>query len=174
MSFQNGGPQNESCGRWLAGPGQPHECVRFGHMSTGYPEEWTRLDDRPIYPATTLDLGLKHLRRFRRVPLTHVLVNSFIHKYCYALDNSENCFRYGCRQKRVMREILTKQFLPWTRNNLVECLDESRWPLEMILFEALDDLLPDKFPKIYWGSCWQAIAQCYRRLREAQQEMDSS
>ena len=136
------------------------------------PEEQTRLDDNPIYPPTEKNLDLKYLRRYRRVPLTQALVNSFIFKYCYVLDIEENCLGCGGRQKRVMRQMLTKQFLPWIRDNLVECLDESRWPLEMILFEALDNFLPDKFPKIHSGSCWQAIAQCYRRIQEMQRWVD--
>ena len=47
-----------------------------------------------------------------------------------------------------------------------ESSDESRLPLEMILFKALDDLLLDNFPKVRSGSCWQAITQYYRRIQE--------
>ena len=60
------------------------------------------------------------------------------------MNDEENCLSIGRRQKQVMTRMLTKQFLPWMRDNLVDCLDETQWPLEMILFEALDDLLPDQ------------------------------
>ena len=135
------------------------------NMDLNRPEEQTRLDTNLVYPLTDGVMDLTHLRRFRRIPLTQDSVNSFIYKYCYVMDNMENCFVRGRRQRRVMDQMLTKQFLPWIRDNLIECLDESRWPLEMILFESLDDLLSCKFPKVHSGSCWQAIAQCYRRIQ---------
>ena len=119
---------------------------RLQNIHVGYPEQRTRFDNNPIYPETPLNLDLKHLWRYRRVPLTQALVNSFIYKYCYVLDVEENCLGQGWRQKRAMRKMLTRQFLPWIRDNLVDCLDETCWPLEMILFEALDNLLADKFP----------------------------
>ena len=130
------------------------------NMSVGYPEETTRLDYYPIYPETSLNLDLKHLRRCRRVPLTHESVNSFAHKYCYVMGMEENCLRSGKQQEKVMRRMLVKQFLPWLRNNLAVCLDDSYWHIELDLFEALDDLQPDRFPKIYLSSCWQAIDRC--------------
>ena len=125
----------------------------LNNMNMNRPEERTRLDVNLVYPATERAVDLTHLRRFRRVPLTQASVNSFIYKYCYVMDNVENCLYVGRWQKRIMQRML------------IECLDESRWPLEMILFETLDDLLPCKFPKIHSGSCWQAIAQCYHRIQ---------
>ena len=138
----------------------------LGNMDLGRPEERTRLEvNLPSWWAeTNLDLAL--LRRYRRVPLTQDSVNSFVYKYCYVMDNVENCLYVGRHQKRILQQMLTKQFLPWIRANLIECLDESRWPLEMVLFETLDDLLPCKFPKIHAGACWQAIAQCYYRIQK--------
>ena len=140
----------------------------LNNMDMNRPEEHTRLDARLIYPATERSLDLTLLRRFRRVPLTQASVNSFIYKYCYVFDNEENCLYVGRWQKQVMHRMLTKQFLPWIRNNLICCLDESRWPLEMVLFEALDSLLPDKFLKVHSGSCCEAIAQCYQRIQKMQ------
>ena len=138
------------------------------NMDLGRPEERTRLEANPVYSPTPRNLDLTLLRRCRRVPLTQTIVNSFVYKYCYVFDNEENCLNIACRQKRVMGQMLTKQFLPWIRNNLIDCLDKSRWRLEMILFKALDDLLPTKFPKVHSGSCWQAIAQCYCRIQKMQ------
>ena len=82
--------------------------------------------------------------------------------------NEENCFGDGRRQKRVMGQMLVRQILPWIRNNLICCLDETQWPLQMDLFRVLDDLLADKFPKIHSGSCWRAIVQHYQHLQEMQ------
>ena len=135
------------------------------NMDLGRPEERTRLDTNLVWPLTERSLDLTHLRRFRRIPLTQESVNSFVYKYCYVMDAEENCLYVGRRKKRVMHQMLVRQFLPWIRDNLIECLDDSRWPLEMILFKGLDDLLPCKFPKVHSGSCWQAIAQCYRRIQ---------
>ena len=142
------------------------------NMDLGRPEERTRLEANPVYPATSRNLDLTLLRRCRRVPLTQAIVNSFVYKFCYVMDNEENCLNIGHRQKRVMRQMLVRQFLPWIRENLIDCLDGSRWPLEMILFEALDDLLPAKFPKIHSGSCWQTIVQCYLRIQQMQRWVD--
>ena len=136
------------------------------NMDLGRPKERTRLGANPVYPPTSMNLDLTLLRRCRRVPLKQAIVNSFVYKYCYTMDNEENCLNIGRWQKRIMHQMLVRQFLPWIRNNLIDCLDESRWPLEMILFESLDDLLPDKFPKVHSGSCWQAIAKCYQRIQE--------
>ena len=137
----------------------------LSNMDVNRPEERTRLDANPVWPPTVTALDLTLLRRYRRVPLTQAMVNSFVYKYCCVFSDEENYLYVGRHQKQVMRRMLTKQFLPWIRDNLIDCLDESRWPLEMILFEALDDLLPCKFPKIHSGSCWQAIAQCYHRIQ---------
>ena len=138
------------------------------NMDLGRPVERTRLEANPVYLPTERNLDLTLLRRYRRVPLTQAIVNSFVYKFCYVMDVEENCSNIGRHQKRNMRQMLVRQFIPWIRANLIDCLDESRWPLEMILFESLDDLLPDKFPKIHSGSCWQAIAQCYRRIQQMQ------
>ena len=104
--------------------------------------------------------------------MTQESVNGFVNNYYFIMHDEENCLEHGRRQKRVMIRMLTKQFLPWIRDNLVDCLDEDRWPLEMVLFEALDDLLPDKFPKIYLSSCWQAIAHRYLHIQEMQKCVD--
>ena len=137
----------------------------LGNMDLGRPEERTRLKaNLPSWPSE-MNLDLALLRRYRRVPLTQDSVNSFVYKYCYVMDNVENCLYVGRHQKRILHQMLVRQFLPWIRSNLIECLDESRWPLEMVLFETLDDLLPCKFPKIHSGSCWQAIAQCYHHIQ---------
>ena len=135
------------------------------NMNMNRPEERTRLDVNLVWPPTERALDLTLLRRFRRVPLTQASVNSFIYKYCYVMDNVENCLYIGRHRKRIMQQMIVQQFLPWIRANLIDCLDESRWPLEMILFETLDDLLPCKFPKIHSGSCCKAIAQCYHRIQ---------
>ena len=82
------------------------------------------------------------------------------------MGDEENCLQCGRHQKQVMRQMLERQFLPWIRANLIDCLDETRQPLEMTLFEALDDLLLDNFPKVHSGSCWQAIVQHYQHLKE--------
>ena len=142
------------------------------NMSTGYPEARTRLDDHPIQARSPMNLDLKYLRRFRRTRLTHKSVNAFVNNYCHIMSDEENCLECGRRQRRVMGEMLEQQFLPWIRDNLIDCLDEDRWPLEMILFKALDDLLLDKCPKIRSGSCWQANTQCYRRIQEMQRWID--
>ena len=157
--------------RTLANPINVHG---LNNMDMNRPEERTRLDVNLVYPVTERALDLTHLRRFRRVPLTQASVNSFVYKYCYVMDNEENCLYVGRWQKRIMHRMLVQQFLPWIRANLIDCLDESRWPLEMILFETLDDLLPDKFPKVHSGSCWQAIAQCYHRIQKMQAWVEES
>ena len=157
--------------RSLANPANIHG---LNNMDMNRPEERTRLDANLPYWSTERNLDLALLRRYRRVPLTQDSVNSFIYKYCYVMDNVENCLYVARHQKRIMQQMLTKQFLPWIRNNLIDCLDESRWPLEMILFETLDDLLPCKFPKIHSGSCWQAIAQCYHRIQKMEAWVEES
>ena len=157
--------------RDLANPINVHG---LNNMDLNRPEQRTRLDANLVWPLTERTMDLTHLRRFRRIPLTQDSVNSFIYKYCFAMDAEENCFVRGRRQKRVMGQMLTKQFLPWIRDNLIECLDDSRWPLEMILFKGLDDLLLDKFPKIHSGACWQAIAQCYYRIQRMEGWVEES
>ena len=142
------------------------------NMSEGYPKPRVRLDDHPVRPTSERNLDLKYLRRCRRTRLTHKSVNAFVNNYCSIVADEENCLQCGRRQKQVMGEMLEKQFLPWIRDNLIDCLDESRWPLEIILFKALDDLLLDNFPKVRSGSCWQAITQCYRRIQEMQRWVD--
>ena len=146
----------------------------LGNMDLNRPEERTRLEANPVYPSTERTLDLTLLRRYRQVPLTQALVNSFIYKYCCVFSDEENYLYVGQHQKQVMRRMLVRQFLPWIRNNLIDCLDESRWPLEMILFEARDDLLPSKFPKVHSGSCWQAIAQCYQRIQKMEAWVEES
>ena len=85
------------------------------NMSVGYPEEQTMLDNHPIFPPTQRNIDLKYLRRFRRVPPTHDVVNGFINNYCYIIQNEENCLDIGRRQKQVMGLMLVRQFLPWIR-----------------------------------------------------------
>ena len=151
--------------RDLANPINVHG---LDNMDMNCPEEHTRLDARLVYPPTERSLHLTLLRRYRRVPLTQASVNSFIYMYCCVFDDVENYLYVGRHQIQVMQRMLTEQFLPWIRTNLIDCLDESRYPLEMILFKALDDLLPDKFPKVHSGSCWQMIVQCYLRIQQMQ------
>ena len=144
------------------------------NMDLGRPEERTRLEvNLPSWWAE-MNLDLALLRRYRRIPLTQASVNSFVYKYCFVMDAEENCLYVGRRQKRVMHQMLVRQFLPWIRDNLIECLDDSRWPLEMILFKGLDDLLPCKFPKVHAGACWQAIAQCYQRIQKMEGWVEES
>ena len=131
----------------------PVNVLGLANMSEGYPEARVRLEGHPVRPTSQRNVDLKYLRRFRRTRLTHKSVNAFVNNYCYIMADEENCFECGRRQKRVMGEMLEKQFLPWIRDNLIDCLDEDRWPLELILFKTLDDLLLDKFPKVRSGSC---------------------
>ena len=144
------------------------------NMDEGYPEPRVGLDDHPIRPTSERNLDLKYLQRFRRVRLTQLVVNSFVNNYCYIMLDEENFLNCGRRQKQVMRQMLVRQFLPWIRDNLVDCLDDSRWPLRMELFWALNDLLSYKFPKVHSGSCWQTIAQCYQRIQEMQRWVEES
>ena len=102
----------------------------LSNMSTGYPEERTRLDDHPVRSTSQRNIDLKYLRRCRRARLTHESVNGFVNNYCYIMSDEENCLECGRRQKRVMGEMLERQFLPWIRDNLIDCLDEDRWPPE--------------------------------------------
>ena len=155
-------PRMRVAGEGIRTLDNPINVHRLENMSVGYPEERTRLDGHPIQSTSPRNLDLKYLRRCRRTRLTQKSVNGFINNYCFIMSDEENCFECVRRQRRVMGEMLEKQFLPWIRDNLIDCLDADRWPLEMILFKALDDLLLDKFPKIRSGSCWQAITQCYR------------
>ena len=157
--------------RSLANPINVHG---LDNMDMNRPEERTRLDTNLVWPPTERTLDLTHLRRYRRVPLTQDSANSFVYKYCFVMDAEENCLYVGRHQKRIMHQMLVRQFLPWIRANLIDCLDESRWPLEMILFKGLDDLLPCKFPKVHSGSCWQAISQCYRRIQAMEGWVDES
>ena len=69
------------------------------NMDLGRPEERTRLEANPPYPPSSLNLDMSLLRRCRRVPLTQAIVNSFVYKYCYTMDNEENCLNIGHRQK---------------------------------------------------------------------------
>ena len=133
----------------------PVNVHRLENMNVGYSEPRVRLDDHPVRPTSTRNLDLKYLRRCRRTRLTHKSVNAFVNNYCVIMADEENCLQCGRRQKQVVGEMLERQFLPWIRDNLIDCLDEDRWPLEMILFKALDDLLLDNFPKVHSGSCWQ-------------------
>ena len=152
----------------------PINIYGLHNMDLDRPEERTRLEANLPSRWSEMNLDLALLRRCRRVPLTQAIVNSFVYKYCYTMDNEENCLNIGRRQKRVMHQMLVKQFLPWIRDNLIECLDDSRWPLEMILFKGLDDLLPCKFPKVHAGACWQAIAQCYHRIQKMEGWVEES
>ena len=93
------------------------------NLDLNRPEERTRLDTNLVYPLTDRVLDMTHLRRFRRVPLTQDSVNSFVYKYCFVMDAEENCLWVGRRQKRIMHQMLVKQFLPWIRDNLIDCLD---------------------------------------------------
>ena len=150
----------------------PVNVHRLENMSVGYPEATTMLEDHPIQPSSPRNIDLKYLLRCRRVRLTHNLLDSFVNNYCFIIQNEENCLDIGRRQKQVMGQMLVKQFLPWIRHNLVDCLDETQWPLQMDLFKVLDDLLLDKFPKIHSGSCWQAIVQHYQHLKEMQRWLE--
>ena len=150
----------------------PVNIHRLENMSVGHPEPRVRLDDHPVRPTSVRNLDLKYLRRSRRIRLTHHVVNSFVNNYCYIMQSEENFLCCGRRQKQVMRAMLVRQFLPWIRDNLVHHLDETQWPLRMDLFEALDDLLLDNFPKIHSGSCWQAIVQCYLCIQQMQRWVD--
>ena len=138
------------------------------NINLNRPEERTMLEDHPVRVTTPRSFDLKYLRRYRRVRLTHGLVDGFLNNYCFMMINEENCFGDGRRQKQVLGQMLVRQFLPWIRNNLICCLDETQWPLQMDLFQAMDDLLLDKFPKVHSGSCWQAIVQHYQHLKEMQ------
>ena len=144
------------------------------NMSVGYPEARTMLDGHPIQATSPRNWDLKYLRRFRRTRSTQKSVNGFVNNYCHIINNEENCLECGRRQKRVMGEMMERQFLPWIRDNLIDCLDAEIWPLEMILFKALDDLLLDKFPKVRSGFSWQAITQCYRRIQEMQRWVEKT
>ena len=146
----------------------PVNVHRLENMSAGYLEPKVILDDQPVRPTSERNLDLKYLRRCRRVSLNHNMVNSFVNNYCFIMGDEENCLQCGRCQKQVMRQMLERQYLPWIRANLIDCLDETRRPLEMTLFEALDDLLLDNFPKVHSGSCWQAIVQHYQHLKEMQ------
>ena len=143
------------------------------NIHVAYPEARPMLEGHPIHPTTPRNMDLKYLRRCSRVRLTHNMVDGFVNNYCFMMINEENCVDIGRRQKKVMGQMLVKPFLPWIRANLVDCLDETQWPLQMALFKLLDDLLLDKFPKIHSGSCWQAIVQCYRRIQEMQRWLDN-
>ena len=150
----------------------PANVYGLDNMNLNRPEERTLLEDHPVRVTSQRSFDLKYLRRCRRIRLTHGLVDGFINNYCYIMQSEENFLRCGRRQKRVMGTMLERQFLPWIRDNLVYHLDESQWPLRMILFEALDDLLLDKFPKLHSGSCWQAIVQCYLYLQQMRRWME--
>ena len=138
------------------------------NVSEGYPEPRVRLDDHPVRMTSPRSLDVKYLRRYRRLRLNQGLVDGFVNNYCFMMLDEENFLQNGRRQKQVMGAMLVRQILPWIRDNLFDCLDESRWPLQMNLFWALDDLLQDKFPKVHLGACWQAIAQCYQRIQTMQ------
>ena len=111
------------------------------NINVNRPEERTMLEDHPILPSTQRNIHHKYLLRCRRVRLTHNLVDGFINSYCFIIQNEENCLNIGRRQKQVLGQMLVRQFLPWIRSNLMGCMDESQWPLQMDLFKVLDDLL---------------------------------
>ena len=144
------------------------------NISEGYPEPRVRLDDHPVRMTSPRSFDVKYLRRYRRLRLNQGLVDGFVNNYCFMMLDEENFLQNGRRQKQVMGAMLVRQILPWIRDNLIDCLDESRWPLQMNLFWALDDLLQDKFPKVHSGSCWQAIAQCYQRIQTMQAWVEES
>ena len=146
----------------------PINVYGLSNINMNRPGERTILEDHPVRASTPTSFDLKYLRRYRRVRLTHGLVDGFVHNYCFMMINEENCFGDGRRQKQVLGQMLVRQFLPWIRNNLICCLDETQWPLQMDLFRVLDDLLLDKFPKVHSGSCWRAIVQHYQHLKEMQ------
>ena len=146
----------------------PVNVYGLDNMDLNRPEERTMLEDHPVRVTSPRSFDIKYLRRCRRLRLTHGLVDGFVNNYCFMMLNEENCFGDGRRQKQVLRQMLVRQILPWIRNNLICCLDETQWPLQMDLFRVLDDLLADKFPKIHSGSCWRAIVQHYQHLQEMQ------
>lgn len=80
--------------------------------------------------------------------------------------DKENGYRHR-RQKNIMGKMMAKVLIPFINKNRVECSDESRWPITMKNFEGLDYHLPIKFPRIHQ---WQAIAQCYNNIKQAQTE----
>ena len=138
------------------------------NMDLGHPEERTMMEDHPVRVTSERSFDLKYLRRYRRIRLNRGLVDGFVNNYCFMMLNEENCFERGEYQKRVMRTMLTRQFLPWIHDNLIECLDQSRWPMRMDCFWVLDELLAHKFPGVHEGSCWGTIVQHYLRLRQMQ------
>ena len=77
----------------------PINIYGLHNMDLDRPEERTRLEaNLPSWPSE-MNLDLALLRRCRRVPLTQAIVNSFVYKYCYTMDNEENCLNIGRRQK---------------------------------------------------------------------------
>ena len=165
-------PRMRVTGAGLKDLENPVNVYGLGNMDLNRPEEETLLEGNPIRVTSPRTFDPKYLHRYRRIRLDHGLVDGFINNYCFILQDEENFLRCGRRQKRVMGQMLERQFLPWIRGHLVYHLDESQWPLRMILFWALDDLLLDKFPKLHSGACWQAIAQCYLYLQQAKRWME--
>ena len=165
-------PRMRVTGAGLRDLENPVNVYGLGNMDLNRPEEETLMEGNPIRVTSPMTFDLKYLRRYRRIRLDHELVDGFINNYCFILQDEENFLRCGRRQRRVMGQMLERQFLPWIRGHLVYHLDESQWPLRMFLFWALDGHLLDRFPKIHSGACWQAIAQCYLYLQQAKRWME--
>ena len=94
-------------------------------LTKGVAEETTRLErSADLEEAWHADAIL--FRRFHKIPLD---------------QEGAHVFRFR-RQKKIMGKVLTKVLIPFIYENQAECLDETRWPIAMELFEALGDRLP--------------------------------
>ena len=55
------------------------------------------------------------------------------------------------------------ELIPFIYKNMNDSSFEDHWPITGDQFEALNDSLSVKFPKIHAGGRWQAIIQCFTR-----------
>ena len=108
----------------------------YESLNEGVAEETTLLErSADLEEAWYADAIL--FRRFRKIPLDQEGAHVFTRFYWAVMIDNENAFRFRL-QKKIMGKMLAKVLIPFVYKNQVKCLDETRWPITMEDFEALD------------------------------------
>ena len=123
-------------------------------------EEMTALERTG--PKNEFERDVLLLRRRRRLYLDQEYARLFARYYGNAMSDEENSLHHK-HQKRVLRKMLVKELIPFIYKNMNDSSFEDHWPITGDQFEALNDSLSVKFPKIHAGGRWQAIIQCFTR-----------
>ena len=129
-------------------------------LSDAVGEERTELER--VVVENEIQADVMFLRRRRRLGLEQEGAHLLARFYSKVMANEENSLRCHC-QKRVTKKMLVKELIPFIHKNLNDSPFEEHWPITGDQFEALNDGLSVKFPKIHAGRRWQAIIQCFKR-----------